>query len=158
MNRNIKLTVFGLIVLAVSCVLVVNLRNSPKPDINRQPEVESLRVAMERGIIRKATQADYDALLAVLNKDRDIPPVSGVSLPTHPSLETFHLRNAYVIMKPFTFPSDFGKERDEAIAHFILLKGVAYPENVNKRMYVYEMNRGGRCAGYRTGCDLNKGY
>ena len=125
--------------------------DSYRPEGVPLPGRAGIRAAIEQGIIRRANGDDYETLAAILNQDRNIPPVHGVDLPKHPALKYFRLNNAYVIMKPFTIP-DMGEIVD---AHFILLKGVPYPQGSSRHIIIFDLNRDGRCTGFRTGCDLD---
>ena len=64
-----------------------------------------LEDAVRKGLLRKATTVDAEAWVdAVLRNSpqRDIPPVAGQGIPKPPKPPIY---NAYVVLKPFTYPS-----------------------------------------------------
>lgn len=93
--------------------------------------------AVRKGLLRKATAADAEAWSdAVLQNapQRDLPPVAGQGVPRPPKPPLF---NAYVVLKPFTYPSGlFGGNS----ATFLIPKGVTKPEGNSGHSSVYDFN------------------
>ncbi|HZX30251.1 MAG TPA: hypothetical protein VFF03_02770 [Rhodocyclaceae bacterium] len=93
--------------------------------------------AVRKGLLRKATAADAeawsDAVLAN-SPQRDIPPVAGQGTPKPPKP---HLYNAYVVLKPFTYPSGLYGAHS---ATFLIPKGVPKPQGNPGHSAVYDFN------------------
>lgn len=96
-----------------------------------------LEDAVRKGLLRKATAADAEAWSeAVLqnNPQRDLPPVAGQGVPRPPKPGLF---NAYVVLKPFTYPSGLYGGHS---ATFLIPKGVPKPEGNSGHSSVYDFN------------------
>ena len=96
-----------------------------------------LEDAVRKGLLRKATAADAEAWSeAVLqsNPQRDLPPVAGQGVPRPPRPGLF---NAYVVLKPFTYPSGLYGGNS---ATFLIPKGVPKPEGNSGHSSVYDFN------------------
>ncbi len=93
--------------------------------------------AVNKGLLRKATAADTEAWSdAVLQNSpqRDIPPVAGQGIPKPPKPQLF---NAYVVLKPFVYPSGlYGGN----LATFLIPKGVPKPNGNPGHSAVYDFN------------------
>lgn len=93
--------------------------------------------AVRKGLLRKATAADAEAWSeAVLQNtpNRDLPPVAGQGVPRPPKPGLF---NAYVVLKPFTYPSGLYGGNS---ATFLVPKGVPKPEGNSGHSAVYDFN------------------
>lgn len=106
-----------------------------------------LKDAVRKGLLRKATVADAEAWSeAVLQNtpQRDLPPVAGRGVPRPPKPALF---NAYVVLKPFTYPSGLYGGNS---ATFLIPKGVPKPEGNSGHSSVYDFNtlncQGGLCS------------
>ncbi|WP_206434385.1 hypothetical protein [Iodobacter ciconiae] len=96
-----------------------------------------LEDAVRRGLLRKATAADAQAWAdAVLKSSpqRDIPPVAGQGVPKPPKMSVY---NAYVVLKPFTYPSGLYGGNS---ATFLIRKGVPKPDGEPGHSAVYDFN------------------
>lgn len=96
-----------------------------------------LEDAARKGLLRKATAADAEAWSqAVLQNtpQRDLPPVAGQGVPRPPRPGLF---NAYVVQKPFTYPSGLYGGNS---ATFLIPKGVPKPEGNAGHSSVYDFN------------------
>ena len=96
-----------------------------------------LEDAVRKGLLRKATVADAEAWSdAVLQNtpQRDLPPVAGKGVPRPPKPGLF---NAYVVLKPFTYPSGLYGGNS---ATFLIPKGVPKPEGNSGHSSVYDFN------------------
>jgi len=105
-----------------------------------------LAEAVRKGLLRKATAADAEAWSeAVLQNapPRDLPPVAGQGVPRPPKPSLY---NAYVVLKPFTYPAGLYGGHG---ATFLILKGVPKPEGDPGHSAVYDFNtlscRGAQC-------------
>ncbi len=118
------------------------LMQSPltKPEQYRQEElsgIPGLEQAVSSGILRKATLEDANAWVDTISKElpqKDIPPVAGQGVinPKRPLL-----LNAYVVLKPFTYPDGlFGGNS----AVFFIPKGIAKPNGNQGHSTVYDFN------------------
>jgi hypothetical protein len=103
--------------------------------------------AVRRGLLRKATAADAEAWSeAVLQNtpQRDLPPVAGQGVPRPPRPGLF---NAYVVQKPFTYPSGLYGGNS---ATFLIPRGVPKPAGNAGHSSVYDFNtlncQGVRCS------------
>lgn len=93
--------------------------------------------AVRKGLLRKATAADAEAWSeAVLQNtpQRDLPPVAGQGVPRPPRPGLF---NAYVVLKPFTYPSGLYGGNS---ATFLIPKGVPKPAGNAGHSSVYDFN------------------
>lgn len=96
-----------------------------------------LEDAVRKGMLRKATAADAAAWSdAVLqnNPNRDLPPVAGQGVPRPPKPSLF---NAYVVLKPYTYPSGLYGGNS---ATFLIPKGVPTPKGNSGHSSVYDFN------------------
>jgi hypothetical protein len=96
-----------------------------------------LEDAVRRGLLRKATAADAEAWAdAVLQSSpqRDIPPVAGQGIPKPPKPPIY---NAYVVLKPFTYPSGLYGGNS---ATFLIPRGIPKPEGNPGHSAVYDFN------------------
>lgn len=96
-----------------------------------------LEDAVRRGLLRKATAVDAEAWSdAVMQNSppRDIPPVAGQGVPKPPKPPIY---NAYVVLKPFTYPSGLYGGNS---ATFLIPKGVPKPEGNPGHSAVYDFN------------------
>jgi len=96
-----------------------------------------LEEAVRKGLLRRATAADAQAWSdAVLQNSPppDVPPVAGRGFPK-PPMPPIH--NAYVVLKPFTYPSGLYGGNS---ATFIILKGVPTPQGNPGHSAVYDFN------------------
>lgn len=96
-----------------------------------------LEDAVRKGLLRKATAADADSWSeAVLQSapQRDLPPVAGQGVPRPPKPGLF---NAYVVLKPFTYPSGLYGGNS---ATFLIPRGVPKPEGNSGHSSVYDFN------------------
>src|SRR5262249_61619962 len=99
--------------------------------------------AVRKGLLRKATAADAQAWSdAVLQNSPppDVPPVAGRGFPKPP---TPPIHNAYVVLKPFTYPSGLYGGNS---ATFIILKGVPTPQGKPEHSAGFNFNAP-RCQG-----------
>ena len=111
-----------------------------KPEQYRKKElsgISGLEQAVLKGELRKATLNDAYAWVDVISKEsppKDIPPVSGQSTM---KIRRPLLLNAYVVLKPFTYPSGlFGGNS----ATFFIPKGVPKPNGNPGHSTVYDFN------------------
>ncbi len=96
-----------------------------------------LEVAVEQGFLRIATKADADAWIRALmkrNPDPDVPPVAGEGIPEPPRPR---MHNAYVVLKPFTFPAGLYGANS---ATFFVPEGVPRPKGNPGHSTVYDFN------------------
>lgn len=96
-----------------------------------------LEDAVNKGLLRKATVADAEAWSdAVLRNtpQRDIPPVAGQGIPKPPKPR---MHNAYVVLKPFVYPSGLYGGNS---ATFLIPKGVQRPTGNPGHSAVYDFN------------------
>jgi len=96
-----------------------------------------LEDAVKKGLLREATAADAEAWSeAVLQNSpkRDLPPVAGQGVPKPPKP---FLYNAYVVLKPFTYPAGLYGGNS---ATFIIAKGVPKPQGDPGHSEVYDFN------------------
>ena len=102
-----------------------------------------LEDAVQKGLLRKATESDADEWVNATIAGapiRDVPPLAGVGRPkpARPGLY-----NAYVVLKPFTYPSSLTGGN---MAIFFIPKGVPTPRGDAGYSTVYNFN-GLRCQG-----------
>lgn len=93
--------------------------------------------AVNKGILRKATSSDavaWSEAVAKASPKRDIPPIAGVGAPKPPKPE---LRNAYVVLKPFTFPAGLYGAHS---ATFLVPKSIPKPSGNRGHSVVYDFN------------------
>jgi hypothetical protein len=102
-----------------------------------------LEDAVRKGLLRKATAADVEAWSDAVAKNspqRDLPPVAGQGIPKPPKPPVF---NAYVVLKPFTYPAGlYGGN----LATFLIPQGVPVPKGNPGHSAVYDFNTL-RCSG-----------
>lgn len=98
---------------------------------------EGIKEAVRNGLLRKLTAADAESwadAVAQNSPDRDIPPVTGQGIPKPPKPSLYE---AYMVLKPFTFPS--GLYGGNA-ATFVIPKGVPMPDGDPGHSAVYDFN------------------
>lgn len=96
-----------------------------------------LEDAVRKGLLRKATAADAEAWSEAVmqsNPQRDLLPVAGKGVPRPPKPGLF---NAYVVLKPFTYPSGLYGGNS---AIFLIPKGVPKPQGNSGHSSVYDFN------------------
>jgi hypothetical protein len=96
-----------------------------------------LEDAARKGLLRKASAAEAEAWSdAVMQNSpqRDIPPVAGQGVPKPPKPPIY---NAYVVLKPFTYPSGLYGGNS---ATFLIPKGVPKPGGNPGHSAVYDFN------------------
>lgn len=96
-----------------------------------------LEDAVRKGLLRKATGTDAEAWSeAVLQNSprRELSPVAGQAVPRPPKPSLF---NAYVVLKPFTYPSGLYGANS---ATFLIPKGVPKPDGNSGHSSVYDFN------------------
>ena len=97
----------------------------------------ALDAAVEQGLLKKATQDDVRDWVDAVAKSgirKNLPPVSGK---TRALIPRPHLHHAYVVLKPFTYPSGlFGANA----ATFFIPKGTAKPHGHPGHSTVYDFN------------------
>jgi len=94
-----------------------------------------LEDAEKKGLLRKATPADAEAWAEAVARNtprRDVPPVAGEK-----PKPRVGLYNAYVVLKPFTFPSGLYGGHS---ATFFIPQGVARPSGNPGHSSVYDFN------------------
>jgi len=95
-----------------------------------------LEEAVAAGVLRRATEADVEAWMTALARTlpaRDQPAVEGQVLPRVPRPS---LHNAYVVLKPFRFPSGLYAEA----GNFFIAPGVPPPTGNPGHSNVYDFN------------------
>lgn len=95
-----------------------------------------LEEAVRKGFLRRATQENIDSWVDTVLKEgpeRDVPPIAGqgAQKPAPPPLE-----NAYVVLKPFTYPG--GLYSNPSV--FLVPKGIAKPTGNPGHSAVYDFN------------------
>lgn len=93
--------------------------------------------AVRKGLLRKATLADAEAwssAVAENSPNRDIPPVAGQGIPP-PSKP--YLSNAYIVLKPFTYPAGLNGGHS---ATFLIPKGSPKPSGNPGHSAIYDFN------------------
>lgn len=93
--------------------------------------------ALNKGLLRKATATDAEAWSNAIRQNspqRDIPPVAGQGVPRPPKPPIY---NAYVVLKPFVYPSGLYGGNS---ATFLIPKGVPKPEGNPGHSAVYDFN------------------
>lgn len=102
-----------------------------------------LEDGVRKGLLRKANAADADAWVNAVMANTpqpDAPPVAGVG-PVKPASPGLH--NAYVVLKPFTYPAGlYGGH----LATFFIPRGVPLPAGNPGHSNVYDFNKL-RCQG-----------
>lgn len=96
-----------------------------------------LEDALRNGLLRKATASDAEDWANAVVKNsppRDVPPVAGQGIPKPPKPG---LHNAYVVLKPFTYPSGLYGAHS---AIFIIPKGIPKPNGNPGHSDVYDFN------------------
>lgn len=96
-----------------------------------------LEDAVRKGLLRKATMADAEAWSEAVSQNspnRDIPPVAGQGVP-RPAKPPLY--NAYVVLKPFTYPAGLYGGNS---ATFLIPKGVPKPEGNPGHSAVFDFN------------------
>jgi hypothetical protein len=96
-----------------------------------------LEDAVARGLLRKATEQDAQAwadAVAANAPQSDLPPVAGQGIPRPKGPSIY---NAYVVLKPFTFPAGLYGAHS---ATFLVLKGVPRPAGNPGHSAVYDFN------------------
>lgn len=126
--------------LAAGVTLVTSGAITPESFHDRTAPIAGpagLEDAVRKGLLRKATAADAEAWSdAVLQNtpNRDLPPVAGQGVPRPPKPSLF---NAYVVLKPFTYPSGLYGGNS---ATFLIPKGVPKPEGNSGHSSIYDFN------------------
>lgn len=126
--------------LAAGTALVTSGAITPESFHDRTAPIAGpagLEDAVRKGLLRKATAADAEAWAeAVLQNtpQRDLPPVAGQGVPRPPKPSLF---NAYVVLKPFTYPSGLYGGNS---ATFLIPKGVPKPEGNSGHSSVFDFN------------------
>jgi uncharacterized protein YecT (DUF1311 family) len=136
--------------------LVTSKATSPESFYDRTalpPGSAGLELAVQKGLLRRATEADIDAWVRTVRPKmpkRDVPPVAGQGdvQPTRPSLTITECilstdaspckvrYNAYVVLKQFTCPAGLY----ESSAKFFILKGVPRPKGNCANSEIYDFN------------------
>lgn len=96
-----------------------------------------LEDAVHKGLLRKATPTDAQAWAEAMSQSspkRDIPPVAGQGVPKPPKPPIY---NAYVVLKPFTYPAGLYGGNS---ATFLIPKGVPKPGGNPGHSGVYDFN------------------
>lgn len=96
-----------------------------------------LEEAVAKGILRRSTQEDHNRWveqMAIKETDRDIPPIAGQGRPKPRAPRVF---NAFVILKPFTFPSGLYGGHS---ATFFIEKGGPLPLGDKGHCTIYDFN------------------
>lgn len=96
-----------------------------------------LEEAVANGIIRRATSADADAWVEARmasSPDADVPPIAGQGVP---SPRAPRMYRAYVVLKPFTYPSGLYGAHS---ATFFIAEGVPRPRGNPGHSSVYDFN------------------
>jgi len=96
-----------------------------------------LTAAVTKGLIRPATEADairWAEEKAAAQPKRDVPPIAGKGLP---SPTPPRLRNAYMVLQPFTYPAGLYGANS---ATFLIERGVPEPEGKPGHSAVYNFN------------------
>ncbi|MBX8489301.1 hypothetical protein K5D42_05375 [Pseudomonas cichorii] len=99
-----------------------------------QPGLEE---AVTNGLLRAATNEDAQAWVnakVASTPERDVPPVAGVGKPRPTAPDLF---NAYVVLKPFTYPAGLYGAHG---ATFFIPKGVPVPKGQPGHSAVYDFN------------------
>ena len=113
-----------------------------------------LEEAVRKGLLRKATDADADAWMAAVTKKsppQDVPSATGKGTP---KLPRWLMHNAYVVLKPFTYPTGLYGARS---ATFIIPKGIPQPDGNPGHSTIYDFNTL-TCQGSAEGCPFTKGW
>jgi hypothetical protein len=95
-----------------------------------------LEDAVRKGLLRKATSADAESWVEAVRQDSaqcDIPPVAGGM----PKPRAHSLHNAYVVLKPFTYPAGLYGGNS---ATFIIPKGMLKPDGNPGHSAVLDFN------------------
>ena len=93
-----------------------------------------LEDAVGKGLLRKATEADFDAWVdAVMANmpDRDVPSIAGKGRPKPPRPGTY---DAYVVLGPFTYPPGVHG------GNFFIPEGVPRPKGDPGHSFVHDFN------------------
>ncbi|MDR0634815.1 MAG: hypothetical protein LBF91_07545, partial [Azoarcus sp.] len=108
-----------------------------------------LEDAVRKGLLRKATAEDAKAWVEAVADDsppRDIPPVAGVGIPKPRKPQIY---NAFVVLKPFTYPSGLYGANS---ATFLIPRGVPKPNGAPGHSTIYDFNTltcwGTSCGGH----------
>jgi len=126
--------------LAAGTALVTSGAITPESFHDRTAPIAGpagLEDAVRKSLLRKATAADAEAWSeAVLQNapQRDLPPVAGLGVPRPPKPGLF---NAYVVLKPFTYPAGLYGGNS---ATFLIPKGVPKPQGNSGHSSVYDFN------------------
>jgi hypothetical protein len=126
--------------LAAQVTLVTSAETTPESFYDKTAPMAGragLEDATRTGLLRKATAADVEAWSeAVIQNSppRDVPPVAGQGVPRPPKPP---LSNAYVVLKPFTYPSGLYGGNS---ATFLILRGVPKPGGDPGHSAVYDFN------------------
>ena len=104
-----------------------------------------LDVAVKKGVIRRATREDTEAVVKKLQETQkkqgqlDAPPVAGDDGTVSTPKPRLLMHNAYVVLKPFTYPAGLYGGNS---ATFIISEGVPLPSGNPGHSAVYDMNKG----------------
>jgi hypothetical protein len=129
--------------------LITSSENPPESYYDRSAPLAGeagLQDAINKGILRRATDADAEAWAKAVVAKLDVPPVSGGDV-----LKSYKpaIYDAYVILKPFTYPSGlYGADS----ADFFLAKGVPKPKGEPGHSTLYDFNTL-TCEGATPGCN-----
>jgi hypothetical protein len=105
-----------------------------------------LQDAVSKGLLRKATGADYEAYLEVHDRTMpkpDLPPIAGDDGKRAP----VRYFDGFVVLKSFTFPAGLYGAHS---ANFIVPRGVPMPAGNPGHSTIYDANTG-RCIGAACG-------
>lgn len=136
--------------------LVTSKATTPESFYDRTalpPGSVGIEVAVQKGLLRRATEADIDAWIRTVHPKmpkRDVPPVAGKGddQPTRPKLTITECTlstdappckerfNSYVVLKQFTCPAGLY----ENSAKFFILKGVPRPKGNCGNSEIYDFN------------------
>jgi len=95
-----------------------------------------LKEAVRKGLLREATDADADAWVKTVAKSnihrKDVPPIAGETVPR---VRRPDLHDAYVVLKPFTYPAGLS-----STSSFFIPKGVQQPKGDSENSTIYDFN------------------
>lgn len=126
--------------IAAGTKLVTSVEVPPESYYDKSAPIAGpagLEDAVRNGLVRKATAADAEAwsdAVAQSSLKRDLPPVAGHGIPKPPKPSIY---NAYVVLKPFTYPSGLYGGNS---ATFLIPKGVSKPNGNPGHSAVYDFN------------------
>jgi hypothetical protein len=96
-----------------------------------------LQDAVKKGLLRKATASDAKAWSKAVESSapkRDVPPIAGGGAPRSAKIDLY---NAYVVLKPFTYPAGLYGAHS---AVFLIPKGTPKPTGNRGHSAVYDFN------------------